>query len=225
MLIDSGTPTGPLVSVDIPPDFHQVPLAAQVETRTAEQLSVVADLHLPDAAQREAVSLYLEALAIRLGKGDVGGAAFCAVRLGGRPSTATLTLAMHPVHTTDGGLAMLGAAEALRRDGRWSEVQLFTLGSRAAVSAVAEQLLADDDVSTQAPVGADHRPVLAGEPALPAGRPAAVAVREMAVVQAVPGHEFVVVVTVSTPSLGDWDAYRALLVDMCLSMRVEPRPT
>src|SRR3954451_21026512 len=112
MLLEARNESAPVIRLDVPPDFHQIPLDPQVESRTAAQLKVISALGLSSPGQREAISLYLEALSIRLASGDVAGTAFCAVQLAGRPSSATLTVAVHETHTGDASLTALGAAEA-----------------------------------------------------------------------------------------------------------------
>ncbi len=201
MLIESRAEGAPALVFDVPPDFHQVPLERGTEERTASQLQVLADMGLSDTGQREALSLYLEALAVRLAKGNVVGTAFCAVQLDGRPSTATLTMAVHPTHTADRGLAVMGAAEAMRREGRSASVEITDLGQHPAVTAVAERAAVPGDA-------------VSGEEGA--------ALREMWVLVPVPGHEQAVMVTLSTPCLEDWDVYTNLVLDICRSLRVQP---
>ena len=114
LLIGPRTEAAPVIVLDVPPDFHQVPLERETESRTGAQLQVLEDMGLSDRGQREALSLYLEALAVRLSRGSVLGTAFCAVQVDGHPSTATLTVALQPTHTGDRGLAVMGAAEAIQ---------------------------------------------------------------------------------------------------------------
>lgn len=200
MLIAPRADTSPVIVLDVPPDFHQVPLERETEDRTASQLQVLSDMGLSDAGQREAVSLYLEALAVRLAKGNVVGTAFCAVHLDGRPSTATLTVALHPTHTGDRGVAVLGAAEAMRREGRYASVEITELGQHPAVTAVAELPSVPVD-AVSGGVGAT--------------------MREMSVLVPVPGHQQAAMVTLSTPCLEDWDIYAKLVLDICRSLHVQ----
>lgn len=201
MLLDLPSAVAPALELDVPPDFHQVPLDSRTETRTAAQLSIVSALGLSSPGQREAISLYLEALATRLASGDVVGTAFCAVQLDGRPSTATLTVATLGTHTHDAGLAVLGAAEAMRRDGRYDRVEVLRLAGRPAVSAVAERSARPGDTVT-------------GEPGE--------TLREISVLVPVPGHEHALMLTLSTPCLDDWGTYQRLVLDICRSVRVQP---
>jgi hypothetical protein len=200
LLIGPRTEAAPVIVLDVPPDFHQVPLERETETRTAAQLQVLEDMRLSDTGQREALSLYLEALAVRLSRGAVLGTAFCAVQVDGHPSTATLTVALHPTHTADRGLAVMGAAEAMRREGRHSRVEIVELGQHPAVTAVAERATVPEDPMT-GEVGAT--------------------LRELSVLVPVPGHEQAAMVTLSTPCQEDWDVYERLVLDICRSMHVQ----
>lgn len=200
LLIGSRTEATPVIVLDVPPDFYQVPLETETEARTASQLQVLADMGLSDSGQREALSLYLEALAIRLSTGSVVGTAFCAVSLEGHPSTATLTVALHSTGTADKGLAVMGAAEAMRREGRYSSVDIRELGLHPAVTAVAE------------------RPSLPGDAA---NGGVGATLREMSVLVPVPGHQQAAMMTLSTPCLEDWGVYEALLLDIARSLQVQ----
>lgn len=194
------TRAAPVIVLDVPPDFHQVPLQTETETRTASQLQLLEVMGLSDPAQREALSLYLEALAVRLSDGTVVGTAFCAVELEGHPSTATLTVALHPTATADRGLAVMGAAEAMRRDGRYATVDIRELGVHPAVTGMAE------------------RPSVPGDAA--SGEVGAT-LREMSVRVPVPGHEQAAMLTMSTPCLEDWEVYETLLLDIARSLQVQ----
>jgi len=203
VLIQPPAPGAATLELDVPADFHEVPLDAQTENRVAAQLQVLEDLGLDDPAQREAVSLYLEALTARLGTDNVVGSAFCVVQIHGHPSTASLSLALQPTHTPDAGLAVLGAAEALHREGRHGRVEVVTLGGRPAVVAMAER-----------PGRADDRD----------GPRATDSVRELSVLVPVPDQRQAVVVTLSTPCLQDWDVYERLTLDIARSLRVRAAP-
>jgi hypothetical protein len=192
------SPTGPAIRLDVPVDFHQVPLDPGTESRTAAQLEVVAALGLATRGQREAISLYLEALSIRLARGDVAGTAFCAVQLAGRPSTATLTVAMHETHTGDPGLVALGAAETMRRDPRFDRVEVLAVGGRPLVTATTERAAQAGDTPT-AQVGTT--------------------VREISVLVPLTGQAHAAMLTLTTPSLDDWDTYRSLVLDISRSVR------
>lgn len=200
LLIGPRTEAAPVIVLDVPSDFHQVPLETETEARTASQLQVLEDMGLSDTGQREALSLYLEALAVRLARGNVLGTAFCAVELDGRPSTATLTVALHPTGTADRGLAVLGAAEAMRREGRFSVVDIRELGQHPAVTAVTERPSVPGDVA-DGDVGAT--------------------LREMSVLVPVPGHEQAAMITLSTPCLEDWPVYETLVLDVARSLQVQ----
>jgi hypothetical protein len=200
VLIGPRTEAAPVIVLDVPPDFHQVPLEADLQRRTASQLKVLEDMGLSDRSQREALSLYLEALAGRLSAGNVVGTAFCAVQLDGRPSTATLTVGMLPTHSLDRGLVALGAAESMRREGRFQSVRLLELGQHPVVAAVAERASVPGDTAT-------------GEVGAP--------LRELSVLVPVPGHEQAVMVTLSTPCLEDWEVYEKVVLDICRTLHVQ----
>jgi hypothetical protein len=197
MLLET-TDTAPAIRLDIPEDFHQVPLDREVETRTAAQLSVVSALGLTSPTQREAMSLYLEALSIRLAKGRVAGTAFCAVQFAGRPSTATLTVAVHEMRSGDPGLIALGGAEAMRRDARFDRVDVVTVGGRPVATAISERAAKPGETPT-GEIGAT--------------------LREISVLVPIAGQAHAAMLTLSTPSLDDWDTYRTLLLDICRSVR------
>jgi hypothetical protein len=201
-VVSTAASDAPVVELDLPQDFVQVPVDSDVRRRTAEQLQVVDALGISDPAQREALGLYLESLAVRLSRGDVSATTFCAVQLRGRPSTATLTVALQATHTADRGLVVLGAAEAFRREGRHQSVSTRTIGSHPAVVAVAEHA----NVNGGARSG-DLDSTL----------------RELSILVPVAGHEHAVVMTLATPCLEDWDVYERLMVEACRSLHVRPR--
>jgi hypothetical protein len=200
LLIEPRDGTAPVISLDVPADFHQVPLDHETESRTAAQLQVLEDMELTDPGQREALSLYLEALAVRLSRGTVVGTAFCAVELDGHASTATLTIALHATHTLDRGLAVMGVAEAMRREGRYERVEIVQLGQHPAVTALAEGPTAPTETLTGV-VGAT--------------------LREISVLVPVPGHEHAAMVTLATPCLEDWDTYERVVLEICRSLHVQ----
>lgn len=196
MLIESGAI---VVALDIPADFHEVPLDAETPQRTAAQMQVLDDMELADQRQREALSLYLEALAIRLSRSQVAGTAFCAVQIAGRPSTATLTVGVVPTHTTHQGLAVMGAAEVMRREQRYAAVEILELGQLPAVTARLERPSLPGDVAT-GDVGAT--------------------LRELSAFVPVPGQDRAAMVTLSTPCLEDWDVYVGAVLNICRTVRV-----
>lgn len=202
--------------LDVPPDFHQVPLEASTEERVAAQLDVLDDMGLTDSGQREALSLYLEALAGRLGTGQVAATAFCAVAVDGHPSTATLTVAVRDLGTGDAGLAVMGTAEALRRQGRYADVRIVALGASPAVAAVSERPTLPGEPVMTGDTGETDETDEAGE----TGEAGAV-VREMCVIVPVPGSAYAAMVTVSTPCLRDWDVYERLALDVGRSVHLE----
>lgn len=197
MLISS-VEAAPRVVVVVPPDFHQVPVEQETEARTASQLQVLDEMGLTESDQREALSLYLEGLAVRLTTASLGGSAFCAVQLDGRPSTATLTMALQPTRTIDRGLAVLGAAESMRRTAHYPSVAVVQLGGQAVVTAVTERSLSPSS-------GAVRGAVL----------------REMLAFVPVQGQPWAALLTVATPCLEDWNTYVKVLLDICRSVQVE----
>ncbi len=200
LLVGRRTQPAPVIVLDVPPDFHEVPLESDVRSRTSAQIDLLDQMRLEDRAQREALSLYLEALAVRLASGSVVGTAFCAVQLDGHPSTATLTVALQPTGTADRGLAALGAAEAMRREGRYQSVELRELGTQLTVMAVAE------------------RPAVPGDdPSVPAGA----TLRELSAFVPVSGFECAAMVTLSTPCLEDWGTYIDVVSDICRTMQIQ----
>jgi hypothetical protein len=139
--------TGRALVLDLPPDFHEIPLAVAVEDRAAAQAHLVERLGLADPAQREGVALFVEALARSLADGPVLATSFCAVRLRGAPSTATLTVATMDVPATGQLVASAAVAETLRRRGVHGEVGVERAGPH--VVAVA---LHDGQVTVAVPV-------------------------------------------------------------------------
>lgn len=127
--------TEPEVALDIPPDFHEIPLATVIEDRVAAQHVLIDAIGPRDAEQREGLGLYLEAIARALAGGPIVGAAFCAVELDGRPSSATLTVATRTTSTSDPLVVAAGAAEALRRSGGYRHVGIRPAGPHRAVFA------------------------------------------------------------------------------------------
>jgi hypothetical protein len=200
LLISSRTKGAPVIVLDVPADFHQVPLEADVQRRTAAQLQVLEDLGLRDQGRREAVSLYLEALAGRLSTGNVVTTAYCAVQLDGHASTATLSVAVLDTHSLDRGLVVLSSAESMRREGRHQSVRVRELGGQQVVTAVAERASVPGDT-------------VSGE--------VGTTLRELSILVPVPGHEQAVMVALSTPCLEDWEAYERLTHDICRTLHVQ----
>ncbi|MFY0406159.1 hypothetical protein [Solicola sp. PLA-1-18] len=125
----------PLIDVDLPPDFHEVPVASAVEDRVHDQDDLLDRLAVVDPVQREGLGWYLEALSRSAADADVAGTAFCAVRLAGRPSAATVTVAVHDADADDPLVFALGAAESLRADGRYDDVRTERVGHALAALA------------------------------------------------------------------------------------------
>lgn len=132
------TVTNPEVAVDLdlPSDFHEVPSAASVEDRVFGQSEILDSLQVVDPRQREGLGWYLEALSRGMDEAAVAGTAFCAVRLDEAPSTATITVALHPAPSDDPLVFVLGTCRTFRASGRYDTVQHERLGrSLAAVGA------------------------------------------------------------------------------------------
>ena len=144
----SSATTGSLV-LDVPPDFHQVPLDDAIEDRMVAQGALVDAMGVSDPRRREGLGLYVETLARHVRDSRVAASAFCLVELDGGPSTATLTVALHPAGPPAGPAAgpvaadptvlVLGTAEALRRDGGYGHVGIERIAGRSMVVAVAER--------------------------------------------------------------------------------------
>lgn len=148
------------IDLDVPPDFHQVPLQPSIEDRVAGQQQILDKLALGDPAQREGLGWYLEALSRSVNDGAVVSTAFCAVRLGGRPSSATLTVAMHPAASDDPLVYALGAARSMRSSGLYATVDLENLGRTLAAVARGEATGAARHVTIALPVTGQHLSVL-----------------------------------------------------------------
>lgn len=116
------------IDIDLPPDFHEVPLDVAVEDRTAAQRELIAALDLDDSERRESIGWYLEAMARMVREGPVVGTAFCAVRLDGVPSTATLTVATRAMPSDDPLVFAQGTYESMLRQGTYTTVQVERIG-------------------------------------------------------------------------------------------------
>ncbi|MGH3425434.1 MAG: hypothetical protein ACRDO8_11925 [Nocardioidaceae bacterium] len=123
------------IDLDLPPDFHEVPFGPSVEDRVFGQSQILDRLHIADPAHREGLGWYLEALSRGVSEGAVAGTAFCAVRLDGAPSTATITVATHPAASDDPLVFVLGACRTFRDSGRYEAVQHERLGRTLAAVA------------------------------------------------------------------------------------------
>jgi hypothetical protein len=182
--------TVPEIALDIPPDFHEVPLEAAIEDRVAAQNALLENMGLHDTEQREGLGLYLEAIARTLAGGPVVGTAFCAVEMDGRPSTATLTVATQSTSTTDPLIIVAGTAEAMRRSGGYGRVGVEAAGS--------------------------HRAVFASGSTGTEGLP----LHQTTAVVPVPAHALVVLITIATPSRDDVATYERVVRSIAESLRV-----
>lgn len=193
-------PTRPLrhgvVTMEVPTDFHEVPLDDAVEDRVAAQAALVGAMCLADPRQREGVELYVESLARHVRAGRVGAAAFCLVDIDGTPSTATLTVALHPAGTADPTVSVLGVVESLRRTQAYDEVRVDRVGGRPAVVATAVHPGDGDAPRT------GEREVVLGVP--------------------VPGHDQVALLCVTSPDRDRWPLYERLARDVAASVRLQP---
>lgn len=179
-----------LVQLDVPPDFHEVPLDAAVEDRVAARTDVLDGLRIDDPEQREGLVLYLEALAHALRDGPVAGTAFCAVQLDGKPSTATLTVATQPSTARDPLVALAGLAEVMRTQARHESVTIERLGAQHAVVA------------------------------LDAADPPGGGTRQVTIAVPLRGESLIVWVTLATPCVDDFPTYARVARDVAASARV-----
>ncbi len=182
--------TAPEIALDIPPDFHEVPLEAAVEDRAAAQNALLEGMGLHDTEQREGLGLFLEAIARTLAGGPVVGTAFCAVKIDGRPSTATLAIATQSTSTTDPLVIVAGTAEAMRRTGGFTRVGVERAGTHQAV-------FASGTVGTEGLV-----------------------LYQTTAVVPVPGHELTVLITIATPVRDDVATYERVVRSIAESLRV-----
>jgi hypothetical protein len=180
----------PEIALDIPPDFHEVPLETAIEDRVAAQSALLEDIGLRDTEQREGLCLYLEAIARTLAGGPIVGTAFCAVEMDGRPSTATLTVATRTTSTTDPLVMLVGTAEALRRTGDYATVTIEHVGAHNAVFAKGH------------------------------GGAAGLVLHQTTAVVPVPGQAMAVLITIATPGAGDVGTYERVVRSVAGSLRI-----
>ena len=186
----SAVTLAPSVRLDIPPDFHEIPLDAAVEDRVAARTEVLDELGVQHAEQREGLGLYFEAMARALRGGPVVGTAFCAVEIDGRPSTATLTVATQTGAPADPLVAAVGTAEVVRTRGEHDSVVIERIGAHHAVVAT----------GTLTTGGQHLRTVTIATP-LPAGR-------------------LVVLITLATPCRDDFAIYTRVAREVAASARL-----
>jgi hypothetical protein len=180
----------PEIALDIPPDFHEVPLETAIEDRVAAQSALLDAIGLRDTEQREGLGLYLEAIARTLAGSPIVGTAFCAVEMDGRPSTATLTVATRTTSTTDPLVMLAGTAEALRRTGDYATVTIEHAGAHNAVFASGQ------------------------------GGAEGLALHQTTAVVPVPGHAMAVLITIATPGEGDVATYERVVRSVAGSLRI-----
>ncbi len=126
------------IILDIPPDFHEVPLDLAVEDRVAARTALLDRLGLTESSRREGFALFLEAVSRAVGDGPVVATSFCAVQLAGRPSTATLTVATQAGVGTDPLISVYGVAETLIRRGAHGSVRVDRAGLHPVVLATSQ---------------------------------------------------------------------------------------
>lgn len=180
------------IDLDLPPDFHEVPLDVTVEDRVAAQHELLDALDVDDTRRREGLGWFLEALARMTRGGHVSGTAFCAVELDGAPSTATLTVATQGMPSDDPLVFAQGTYESMRARGDYDSVRLTRLGAVTGVVAVRE-------------LDVDERRS-----------------RQVTAVVPVPGHRIGVYVTVATDDLEHADVYERVATEAAGSVRVAP---
>jgi hypothetical protein len=183
----------PSVRLDIPPDFHEIPLDAAVEDRVAARTAVLDDLGLRDPEQREGLGLYFEAMARALRGGPVVGTAFCAVEIDGRPSTATLTVGTQPGPAADPLVAVLGVAEVVRTRGQHDSVAIERIGPHHAV-------VATGALATEGPQ-----------------------LRTVTIATPLPSDRVVLLITLATPCADDFATYARVARQVAASARLVHR--
>lgn len=196
----SATSRLPGVRLTLPADFHLLPLDSDLADRVAAQSALLDALPMAGGDRRELVALYLEALATELRSVDVAGAAFCAVRIGDHPSTATLTVGFHETATTDRTLALLGTVATLRGSAEASGVETTAYAGQPAARWSSERAVHEPDEGGNAPVTMKELHVLVQAPDVPVA----------------------VLITMATPVEQDWDLYADVLHEICFSLRFDP---
>lgn len=136
-MTDVVTPAQVIV-LDIPPDFHEVPLDLAVEDRVAARIVLLDRLGLTESSRREGFALFLEAVSRAVGDGPVVATSFCAVQLEGRPSAATLTVATQASVVADSLVSVYGVAETLIRRGAHRSVRVDSAGPHPVVLATSQ---------------------------------------------------------------------------------------
>lgn len=131
------------IDIDIPPDFHEVPLDLAVEDRVAAQRELIEALGLEDGERREGLGWFLEATARMVREGPIVGTAFCAVQIDGAPSTATLTVATRDLPSDEPLVFAQGTYETMRRDGSYASIRLDRIGPVTGVVAARELVVAE----------------------------------------------------------------------------------
>ncbi len=182
----------PYFTFDIPPNFHELPLAAAPEDREEQLRAFVDEVQKSQGSteQRQAAVGMLADLMDQLADQDVVHASFATAAVEDHPSAASLTVAVHSLDYGDPHVAVDGiAAIQAARDLEGREVQTLRLPCGPAASVVAEHRL---------PVPAE---------ASPTGEDVAVEVGQFQVYVPVPGQRSMLVLTLDTPSLPDWEVY------------------
>lgn len=178
------------IDLDIPSDFHEVPLDLAVEDRVAAQRELIEALDLGDGDRREGLGWFLEAMSRMVRDGPVVGTAFCAVEIDGAPSTATLTVATRALPSDDPLVFAQGTYESMRRQGGYLSVGIERIGPVPGVVAAREIEVA----------GRSSRQVTAVVP--------------------VPGHRLGVFVTVATDDEAHVAVYERVVREAAATVRV-----
>lgn len=187
------TTTSPVrIDLDLPPDFHEVPLDAAVEDRVAAQRELIEALDIDDAQSREGIGWFLEALARMTQGSHVAGTAFCAVELDGVPSAATLTIATQEMPSDDPLVFAQGTYQSMRAASAYDTVQIERLGGVTGVVARRE-----------VDIGGNRS-------------------HQVTAVVPVAGHRVGVYVTVATDDLDHTEVYERVAIDAAASVRVAP---
>lgn len=182
----------PFFTFDIPPNFHELPLTAEYDDRQDQLRAFLEEARQEpvSAEQREGAVGLLADLMDQLAEQNIVHVSFATATIDDHPSAASLTVAVHPLDYSAPHVAVDGIAAAQAAgdpDGR--EVQTLQLPAGPAASVVAE-----------------HRLTLPAE-ASPTGQELTVELGQFQVYVPVPGQRSMLVLTLDTPSLPDWEVY------------------
>lgn len=179
----------PPFTFDLPPNFHELPLTAATETRAERLRGLVEDMHGPlPAEESEAAASALATLLEELEDDNVVHASFGTATIDDRPTAASLTVACQPLDYPDARVAVEGIAATLASGSPRREVDTLDLPAGPAVSVTEERSL---------PLPGEAR----------GHETTAVETAQLQVYVPVPGQPDVLVFTLATPFLADWEVY------------------